>query len=75
MVDTISDMLSDDYKRRYKAEYKQLCIRIDRLTNYIKHNIALDNSLEISLKDRQLMAMIEYKNILELRAQIEDIPL
>lgn len=27
--DTIEDMLSDDYKRRMRAEYNQLCIRIE----------------------------------------------
>lgn len=74
-IDTISDMCSDDYKVRYKAEYKQLCIRIDRLVSSLKHYDGPKKGIELALKERQLIAMIQYKNILELRADIENIPL
>lgn len=73
LKDTIEDMLSDDHKRRYKAEYRQLCTRIAKLVNYLKHHIAEENNIELVLKEQQLDAMIAYKNILELRAKIENI--
>ncbi len=62
-----------DYKERYKSEYRTLVARIDKLTDYIKKY--RDDSIENYLKAQQLDAMIRYKNILELRAKIEDINL
>ena len=74
-ANTIADMLSDDYKDRIRAEYNQLCIRIDALTDYIKHNITRDTALEITLKEKQLNYMTQYKNVLEIRAGISKIDL
>lgn len=75
LKDTIEDMISDNYIRRYKAEYNQICIRISKLVDYLKYYKASDNSIEIELKAQQLNAMIQYKNILELRANIDKIDL
>lgn len=75
LKDTIEDMISDNYIRRYKAEYNQVCIRISKLVDYLKYYKASDNSIEIELKAQQLNAMIQYKNILELRANIDKIDL
>lgn len=60
-----------DYKERYKSEYRVLVTRINKLTDYIKKY--RDDSIENYLKAQQLDAMIRYKNILELRAKIENI--
>ena len=35
LEDTIEDMLSSDYKRRFIAEYNQLKIRYDKLRNMV----------------------------------------
>lgn len=75
LKDTIEDMISDNYIRRYKAEYNQVCIRISKLVDYLKYYKASDNSIEIELKAQQLNAMTQYKNILELRANIDKIDL
>lgn len=75
LKDTIEDMISDDYIRRYKAEYRQLVIRIDKLTKYVKHYINSDSFIEQQLKAQQLEAMIHYRNILEMRANINNIKL
>lgn len=36
LLNTIKDMLSDDYRDRLKAEYDQLLIRFSALENYVK---------------------------------------
>lgn len=75
LKDTIVDMLSDSYVDRYRAEYKQLCIRIDKLVKYLKHYNVNDSRIEVELKAQQLQYMIAYKNVLELRAAIDKIDL
>ena len=75
LKDTIEDMISDDYIRRYKAEYKQLVIRIAKLTDYVKHYTNSDSLIEQQLKAQQLETMLHYRNILELRANINNIKL
>ena len=75
LKDTIEDMISDDYIRRYKAEYKQLVIRIAKLTDYVKHYTNSDSLIEQQLKAQQLEAMLHYRNILEMRANINNINL
>lgn len=75
LKDTIEDMISDDYIRRYKAEYRQLVIRIDKLTEYLKHYNNSDSLIEKTFKAQQLEAMLHYRNILELRANINNINL
>lgn len=76
---TVKGMISDDYKERFKAEYKQLVIRADRLGDII--NAANENRLGYSLTcslellDQQLNYMCGYMAILEERAKTEGINL
>ncbi len=66
-----------DYKERFKDEYRQLKIRIDKLKNML---IKWDNS-ELDFEPTsprelycaQLYYMYEYLNVLETRARIENI--
>ena len=69
---TVEAIMSKGYMQ---AEYEQLCTRIHNLTTYIKKNIRNDNLMEIDLKEKQLQAMTQYKNILELRAALNNIDL
>lgn len=75
LKDTIEDMIADEPERRVKAEYRQLKIRIKKLVDYIKHFKANENNIELVLKEQQLEAMMAYKNVLELRAKLENIEL
>lgn len=77
LVDTVEDMTSPDYKKRFIAEYTQLCIRINKLKRFVgkikyakyagveepKHDCPLD------LLEKQIMAMKIYKAVLEVRAE------
>lgn len=79
LKDTIELMKSEDYKDRFKAEYFQLKIRFDKLgAMYTKMK---DGTLEftptcpIEIYTKQLSAMAQYIDILEQRAELEDINL
>jgi hypothetical protein len=77
--DTVEDMLSGDYKRRFMAEYWQLSIRYNKL----KKMLEMWDSDELYPQPKckrwiitaQLKTMEDYKGILESRAQIEGIDL
>ena len=83
LKDTIENMVSDDYRKRFIAEYEQLCIRAKKLNDFIdricyakatgkeepKHDCSL------AMLKRQLSYMILYKNILQTRAIVEEIEL
>jgi len=79
LEDTIDGMKSKDYKERFKAEYEQLSIRIDKLSKAIcdryagksKHKLAYP----LTMLNRQLDAMIQYQTALEERAFVEGIDL
>lgn len=79
LKDTIDGMISDDYKERFKAEYKQLVIRLEKLEIII--NKAKDKSLEFNLScplkvlETQAWYMKSYAEILRNRAGYEDINL
>lgn len=68
-----------DWKDRLVAEYKQLCDRISKLhamiTKYRAGSLNYDPNCPINILMDQERAMIEYRNILEIRAEIEDIDL
>lgn len=68
-----------DWKDRLVAEYKQLCDRISKLhamiTKYRADSLDYDPDCPINILMDQERAMIEYRNILEIRAEIEDIDL
>ena len=88
---TVTGMLSADYKERFRAEYEQLKIRIDKLNTFC-NRIEAANEVKCALNTharieeprhdcsfdllmRQLCAMREYMHILEVRAVIEGIEL
>ena len=73
--ETIEGMLSDDYIERLKAEYKQLTTRINKLKKYISHYKPKVRAIELYLLEKQLNYMIEYRNVLELRASLDIIDL
>lgn len=79
LQDTIEGMVSADYKDRFKAEYKQLELRLNKLLSIIMkyRNGELDfkPSCDIDLLRAQSGAMDAYKVILEYRAKIEGINL
>lgn len=74
---TIPDMLSSDYKRRFKAEYRQLLIRYQRLCSHIrkiesgkaKHDCSLD------MLKQQRVIMRNYLDLLIQRSGIEGVDL
>lgn len=76
---TVKDMISDDYKERFKAEYKQLIIRKNRLNKIINkmEEDKLDYKAICSLGVlvAQSRYMDAYASILSYRAHIEDINL
>lgn len=77
LKDTTQDMLSDDYKRRFLAEYNQLHIRIRHLSIMIdkweRKLLETSPTVSISIYKRQLSAMKEYREVLRLRAGLDDI--
>lgn len=79
LKDTIPQMMSDDYKERFKAEYLQLSIRRKKLNSMI--NQLLNNELSftpacsVELLMSQVSAMDTYALILTERARIENIEL
>lgn len=81
---TVDGMLSDDYKERFKAEYKQTKIRYERLHTFNTKILASKINVESeepkhdcpeSVLLDQEKTMKKYLEILELRAAIEKIDL
>ena len=79
LKDTIEDMISDNYRERFIAEYNQLLIRSRKLKNVIDdyYNDRLTFALRspISLLEDQYEAMVAYCGILIKRAEAEGIAL
>lgn len=79
LKDTVSLMLSDDYKERFKAEYAQLTIRTRKLQQMLADHEAGKLSFvpktPIEKLNRQLSYMTNYLIVLKDRAIIEDIDL
>ena len=79
LKDTVNEMLSNDYKERFIAEYHQLVIRYNKLKAMLYKWDA--NRLEFaptcprSTYDLQIRAMWDYIAVLEARAKIEGIAL
>lgn len=77
--ETIEMMNSDDYKERFRAEYLQLKIRINGLSNMLKKykegTLTFKPSCSYDLLNGQLKAMKIYADYLEERAKIELITL
>ena len=79
LKDTVEMMNSADFKERIKAEYYQLSVRLDSLTNMLIkwENNMLDFEPKCSKEtlENQLVFMQGYLDILRLRAEIEEIDL
>ena len=77
LSDTIELMASVDFKERFKAEYYQLEIRINKLRKIVDNYEYLPFKPKCSreLLNSQLVSMLTYKSYLLQRAKIEDIEL
>lgn len=79
LIDTIPMMNNADYKERFKAEYHQLEIRIDKLTAMLSKwsagELNFTPSCPYALLEAQLNAMKTYSYFLRERAEIEGINL
>ena len=77
LKDTVKLMISYDYNNRFKAEYYQLEVRIDKLQamleKYKNNQLDFVPSCSYDLLSKQLDAMIQYRDCLLERAKIEDI--
>ena len=71
---TVDDMFSNDWKRRFKAEYDQLSLRLARLYNTIefadKNQMGGTLYAQIGVLKIQACVMSTYKRILEERAKL-----
>lgn len=79
LKDTVKMMESEDYKERFKAEYYQLKIRMEGLSNMLKKykegTLSFTPSCSYDLLNNQFKAMEIYASYLEERAEIEKIEL
>ena len=77
LKETIELMISDDYNDRFRAEYYQLEVRIDKLqtmlNKYKNNQLDFVPSCSYDLLSKQLEAMVQYRDCLLERAIIEDI--
>lgn len=79
LKNTIPMMESDSYKERFKAEYFQLAIRLQKLCDMVEKwdegTLNFEPTCPREMYDKQLMAMSQYLDVLEERAKIEDVEL
>lgn len=78
LADTASMMTSDDYKERFKAEYYQLKIRMERLEATLKQlddKKFYESVCPRKVLEGQMKAMQWYMTVLETRASLEKINL
>ena len=77
--ETVEMMNSKEYKERFKAEYLQLKIRMNGLSNMLKKykegTLPFIPSCSYDLLNAQFKSMDLYASFLEDRAKIEDINL
>jgi hypothetical protein len=77
LIDTVGLMLSADYKGRFVAEYRQLLIRKDKLSNMLqKWNagvLGFIPNCSIELLEKQECLMSELIDVMEERASFEGI--
>ncbi len=73
LEDTVDDMLSSDYKDRFRAEYNQLSIRINSLEKVLKNYKLSDGYSPKTYLREQLDAMKIYKGWLDNRRMVEEI--
>ena len=79
LSETINGMVSEDYKKRFIAEYQQLVIRYKglkkMLDNWDKNELAFTPTCPRSTYNMQIKAMSDYIAVLEARAVMEGIDL
>ena len=79
LKDTVEMMVSDDYKKRFVAEYTQLMIRYKKLyavlEKYAADKLDFKPTCPIEILYEQLDHMEAYLNVLETRAKYEGIEL
>lgn len=79
LTDSVIPMLCENYKCRFIAEFYQLKIRRDKLSDHINKyyvgTLDFELSCPISLLEHQLLVMNDYMQTLEHRAEIEGIDL
>lgn len=79
LKDTIEMMTSSDFKERFKAEYFQLVIRMDKLSEmldkYKAGELNFKPKCDYNTLLDQYVSMSAYKNYLKKRAEIEGIDL
>lgn len=77
LKDTVEMMLSDDYKERFKAEYRQVTVRLEKLKAYLKLwdrcELTFTPDCPRSTYDLQRRGMEDYVAALEARAVMEGI--
>lgn len=83
---TVEGMLSVNYKERFKAEYQQLKIRVEKLNKFCNRIEAAQDYADSPVEEpkhdcpreileQQLYMMKKYLHLLEIRALIEGIEL
>lgn len=83
LKNTVENMLSDDYRKRFVAEYWQLKIRYDKLRDFCNRIEAAEidgteppaHDCPLKLLRKQQRFMGNYLHILEVRAEIEAVNL
>lgn len=79
LADTVEDMCSEDYKRRFKAEYDQAVIRYGKLRYMLERwdegILEFEPTCPRSTYNIQIRAMTDYIAVLEARAVMEGIEL
>ena len=79
LKDTMKMMESEDYKERFKAEYFQLAIRLEKLRTMLEkwdsNELEFTPTCPRSMYDEQALAMSNYLDVLYDRAQLEGIEL
>ena len=79
LKETIPLMESEDWKDRFKAEYVQLCVRLEKLEAVLKRydngEITWEFKSPVELLRMQADYMHNYKGILEQRATYEGVDL
>lgn len=77
LMSTVDDMRSPDYKKRFQAEFSQLCIRLASLNKmlekYLNGTLDFKPSCSYNLLHRQYVHMNDYLRTLLTRAYVEDI--
>lgn len=79
LKDTVKSMISADYKERFKAEYMQAKIRLEKLrkmiTKYQAGTLGFTPACSLELLKEQVEPMQLYLDVLEVRAEIEGVQL